>query len=66
MQPARQTSIKQGEPARAVNILARSLFRHMRDQGYTTDQIISLSSELIQLVSSDLRANGDELADAAE
>lgn len=38
----------------------------MRDQGYTTDQIISLSSELIQLVSTDLRATGDELADAAE
>ncbi len=64
MQPATQQVANHG--TRAVSILARSLFRHMRDQGYTTDQIISLSSELIQLVSTDLRATGDELADAAE
>ena len=40
---------------RAVSILARSLFRQMRDQGYTPEQIIALSSELIELVSADLR-----------
>ena len=40
---------------RAVGILARSLFRQMRDQGYTPEQIIALSSELIELVSADLR-----------
>ena len=40
---------------RAVSILARSLFRQMRDQGYTPEQIIGLSSELIELVSTDLR-----------
>jgi hypothetical protein len=37
--------------ARGVSILARSLFRQMQEQGFTQDQIISLSSELIQLVS---------------
>jgi len=40
---------------RAVSILARSLFRQMRDQGYAPEQIIALSSELIELVSTDLR-----------
>jgi hypothetical protein len=40
---------------RAVSILARSLFRQMREQGYTPEQIIGLSSELIELVSHDLR-----------
>ncbi|MBL9102090.1 MAG: hypothetical protein JNL82_14085 [Myxococcales bacterium] len=40
---------------RAVSILARSLFRQMREQGYTPEQIIALSSELIDLVSQDLR-----------
>lgn len=40
---------------RAVSILARSLFRQMREQGYTPEQIIGLSSELITLVSDDLR-----------
>ena len=40
---------------RALNILARSLFRQMREQGYTPEQIIGLSSELLELVSHDLR-----------
>lgn len=40
---------------RAVSILARSLFRQMREQGYSPEQIIALSSELIELVSHDLR-----------
>lgn len=40
---------------RALNILARSLFRQMRDQGYSPEQVIALSSELIELVSHDLR-----------
>jgi hypothetical protein len=41
--------------ARGVNILARSLFRQMREQGFSTEQIIGLSSELIHLVNSDMR-----------
>jgi hypothetical protein len=40
---------------RGVNILARTLFRQMREQGYSAEQIIGLSSELIHLVSSDMR-----------
>ncbi len=51
---------------RALTILARSLFRQMRDQGYSTEQIIGLSSELLDLVSNDLRSSGEgpELAAA--
>jgi hypothetical protein len=41
--------------AKAVTILARSLFRQMQDQGYSPDQIIGLSSELLELVSDDLQ-----------
>ena len=40
---------------RGVTILARSLFRQMREDGYSAEQIIGLSSELIQLVSSGMR-----------
>jgi hypothetical protein len=40
---------------KGVNILARSLFRQMREQGYSPEQIINLSSELIELVREDLR-----------
>jgi hypothetical protein len=41
--------------ARGLSILARSLFREMREQGYSPDQIIGLSSELLELVSADIR-----------
>lgn len=40
---------------KGVPILARSLFRQMCEQGYTQEQIISLSGELIKLVSEDLQ-----------
>ncbi len=43
------------DQSRAVCILARSLFRQMREQGYTPEQIIALSGELIDLVRDDLR-----------
>ncbi len=39
---------------RGVSILARSLFKEMRTQGYSPDQIVGLSSELIELVREDL------------
>lgn len=60
------TSSKPATSTRGLSILARSLFRQMREQGYSSAQIIGLSSELLDLVSSDLRQDGDELADAAE
>lgn len=41
--------------ARGLTILARSLFRQMREQGYSSEQVIGLSSELIRLVSEDLQ-----------
>lgn len=41
--------------AKGVHILARSLFREMRQQGYSKEQIIGLSTELIHLVSEDLQ-----------
>jgi len=52
---------------RGVSILARSLFKEMRTQGYSPDQIVGLSSELIELVREDLRAGqaADLAADLA-
>lgn len=41
---------KDGPSRRGVNIMARTLFRQMKEQGYSQDQIIGLSSELLQLV----------------
>ena len=39
---------------KSVGILARSLFRQMRHEGYSPEQIIGLSTELLQLVRDDL------------
>ncbi len=43
---------------RAVKILARSLVRELRDQGYTPRQIVGLSTELIGLIAEQLRPGG--------
>lgn len=45
---------------RRVPVFARTLFRHLQDQGYTREQIIGVSSELLSLLSSDIRRE-DEL-----
>ncbi|MCA9689437.1 MAG: hypothetical protein R3A51_00895 [Nannocystaceae bacterium] len=67
MQPTSLDPNPTAGSARAVSILARSLFRQMREQGYSAAEIIGLSSELLDLVSSDLKRDRTQaLADAAE
>ena len=41
--------------AKGTKILAKSLFKELRGNGYSTNQILSLSTELIDLVTQDLR-----------
>jgi hypothetical protein len=55
MHPSTPVSDTAPTDAKGVSILARSLFRQMREQGFTEEQIIGLSSELIQLVSEDMK-----------
>jgi hypothetical protein len=40
---------------RRVPLFARTLFRHLQEQGYSREQIIGVSSELLSLLSSDIR-----------
>lgn len=40
---------------KATKILAKSLFKELRGNGYTANQILGLSTELIDLVTQDLR-----------
>jgi hypothetical protein len=40
---------------KGTQILARSLFKELRGSGYTPNQILSLSTELIGLVTQDLK-----------
>ncbi len=42
---------------KALKIIAKSLFRELKENGYDSRQIVSVSSELISLVTSDLRIN---------
>jgi pyruvate-formate lyase-activating enzyme len=45
---------------KGTQILAKSLFKELRGSGYTPNQILSLSTELIDLVTQDLKAGHDE------
>ena len=40
---------------KAVRILAKSLFRQLKDSGYEHRDILTLSSELVGLITTDLR-----------
>lgn len=44
---------------KGTQILAKSLFKELRSSGYTPNQILSLSTELIDLVTQDLKAGHD-------
>jgi len=59
-----------GERNRAVRILAQTIFRELRNNGYTPQQIVGISSELIGLITSEMRpdrmrAQAERSADAA-
>jgi hypothetical protein len=41
---------------KGTQILAKSLFKELRGNGYSTNQILSLSTELIDLVTQDLKS----------
>ena len=42
--------------AKGTRMLAESLFKELRGNGYSRNQILSLSTELIDLVTEDLKA----------
>jgi hypothetical protein len=43
------------EREKAVKILAKSIYRELRASGYDTREIVALSTELIELVTTDLK-----------
>ncbi len=50
---------------RGTRILAKSLFKELRGSGYSTNQILNLSTELIDLVTQDLKDEHAHTAAAA-
>jgi hypothetical protein len=47
---------------KATHILAKSLFKELRGNGYSPNQILGLTTELIDLVTKDLRDGHAALA----
>ena len=56
-------NLNKPDSERGISILARSLVKDMREQGFSPDQIIALSSELIHHVSSEMRADIEAAAE---
>ena len=48
------TSANAGEP-RALRILAKSVFRELKTSGYDRSDIVAFATEMLSLVSSDIR-----------
>jgi broad-specificity NMP kinase len=51
---------------KGTKILAKSLFKELRGSGYSTNQILNLSTELIDLVTQDLKDEHAQTAAAAQ
>ncbi len=51
--------------AAATRILARSFYKELRESGYTPRQLLSLSTELIDLITQDLARERAEVKGAA-
>jgi hypothetical protein len=50
------------QDSRRVPVFARTLFRHLQDQGYTREQIIGVSTELLSLLSTQMKGQDELLA----
>ena len=48
------------ERDKAVKILAKSIFRELKTNGFDTRQIVALSAELIGLVTTDIKPGNSE------
>ncbi len=51
---------------KGTKILAKSLFKELRGNGYSPNQILNLSTELIDLVTQDLKHASPPLAESIE
>jgi len=51
-----------GNADRSLKIIAKSLFKELKANGFDTRHIVSLSSELIGLVTTELRSSQDSTA----
>ena len=59
------TSPVTGHRVAAARILARSFYKELRSSGYTANDLIALSTALIELITLDLRKHRQDLSCAA-
>lgn len=62
MEPQRTTLSLQdsADRARAIHIIASSLFRELISHGYSPSHVIDLTSELLELLTTSIRDAGDK------
>ncbi len=48
--------------ARGLTILAKTLYRELRAEGYATSEVMTLASELLGLIASEVRDRRDSAA----
>lgn len=53
------------EKAQGIRIIARSLFRELIAHGYSQSHVISLTSELLELLTASLQSARDQPGDGA-
>ena len=55
--PSTAPAIRSGDPnrERALQILSKSIYKELRENGYEPKQIVCLATEIISLVTTDLR-----------
>lgn len=59
MSNATHTTNNTAEP-RALRILAKSVFRELKTTGYSRSDIVSFATEMLSLVSSDIRGESTD------
>jgi len=60
-----ESSTTAPDPAVAARVLARSFYKELRSRGYGPNQLLAVSSELIGLVTQDLKSDREDLSRAA-
>jgi hypothetical protein len=60
------TTTTQTSQPRALRILAKSVFRELKSSGYSRSEILSFATEMLSLVTSDLREPASQALGDAE
>jgi hypothetical protein len=61
----KESSSTSPDRALAARLLARSFYKELRSRGYGADHLLAVSSELIGLVTADLKRGHEDLSRAA-